>query len=146
MRSVLLCATLGVAACAPKEQAGTAAGGGPGQNLVGTWEGRSYRDASDTGIPWRSIIARAPDGTIRGTLMFTDIVAGPVPIRVREVSGSKVVQELGPYHSPSVDRDVISKATGAMQGDSLTGSYEMRPAEGGDVIRTGTFRAKKVAS
>jgi hypothetical protein len=33
-----------------------------------------------------------------------------------------------------------------VKGDSLTGSYEMRPAEGGDVIRKGTFRAKKVAS
>jgi len=101
----LLCAALVVTACAPGEKAGTATAGGPSQQFVGTYEGRSYRQAADTGIPWRTIMSIAPDGSLRGTLTFTTIKAGPVPIRVREVTGTKLVQELGPYHSPTLNRD-----------------------------------------
>ena len=142
----LFCAALVVAACAPGEKAGTAAAGGPGQKFVGTFEGRSYRQASDTGIPWRTIMSIAPDGSLRGTLTFTSITAGPVPIRVREITGSKLVQELGPYHSPTLNRDVISKSTAEVKGDSLTGEFEARPAEGGEVLLKGTFRAKRASS
>ena len=140
-----LCAVLVVAACTPGEKGSTAAAGGQAQKLVGTWEGRSYRQAVDTGIPWRTITSVAPDGSLRGTLMFTGITAGPVPIRVRAVTGSKVVQELGPYHSPTLDRDVISMSTGEFKGDSLTGDFEARSVEGGEVLLKGTFRAKRVS-
>jgi hypothetical protein len=141
----LLCAALVIAACAPGEKAGTATAGGPGQKFVGTFEGRSYRQAADTGIPWRTILSIAPDGSLRGTLTFTSITAGPVPIRVREVTGSKLVQELGPYHSPTLKRDVIATSTAQLKGDSLTGDYELRPSEGGEVLLKGTFRAKRAS-
>src|SRR3989475_5291609 len=78
----LLCAALVVAACAPGDKASTATAGGPGQKFVGTFEGRSYRQVADTGIPWRSVMTIAPDGSLRGTLTFTSITAGPGPIRV----------------------------------------------------------------
>lgn len=141
----LLCAALVVAACAPGEKAGSATAAGPAQKYVGTWEGRSYRQAADTGIPFRTIMAITPDGSLRGTLTFTGITAGPVPIRVRELKDGKVVQELGPYHSPTADKDVVSRSTGELKGDSLTGTFEMRPVGGGAVILSGTFRAKRVS-
>src|SRR2546425_7665820 len=65
----------------------------------------------------------APDGSLRGTLTFTSITAGPVPIRVRNITGSKLVQELGPYHSPTLKRDVVATSTAELKGDSLTGDY-----------------------
>jgi len=141
----LLCAALVVAACAPGEKAGTAAGG-PAAKYVGTWEGRSYRTPSDTGVPWRVIMARVADGTLRGTLTYPGTTAPPVAIRVRDYSDTSLVEELGPYHSRVVDKEVVTRAAGRVTGDSLNGTFEMRPPGGGAVIMTGTFRAKKVTS
>src|SRR2546426_8600311 len=96
----LLCAALVVAACAPADKAGTATAGGPGQKFVGTFEGRSYRQVADTGIPWRSVMVIAPDGSLRGTLTFTSITAGTGPIPARGITRSKPLPERGPHHSP----------------------------------------------
>ncbi len=141
----LLCAALVVAACAPKEKAGTATAGGPAQKYTGTWEGRSYRTASDTGVPFRTVMALVADGSLRGTLMYTGAPAPPVAIRVRQFTDTSFVQELGPYHSLVANQDVVTRAVGHVKGDSLHGTFEMRPPGGGDVIMTGTFRAKRVS-
>src|SRR5207247_9670186 len=85
----LLCAALVVAACAPGDKASTATAGGPGQKFVGVFEGRSYRQVADTGIPWRSVMTIAPDGSLRGTLTFTSITAGTGPDQVRDAGGHK---------------------------------------------------------
>src|SRR3989442_14855443 len=114
----LLCAALVVAACAPGDKAGTATAGGPGQKFVGTFEGRSYRQVADTGIPWRSVMTIAPDGSLRGTLTFTSITAGPVPHPGGKHPGAKLVQELGPYHSPTPKPDVGATSTAELKGDS----------------------------
>lgn len=150
MRS-LLGVALVVAACAPGEKPSTATAGGPGgpggpaQKYVGTWEGRSYRTQSDTGIPFRTIMARVADGSLRGTLVYPGATAPPVAIRVREYSDTGFVQELGPYHSRVANQDVVTRAVGHVTGDSLAGTFEMRPPGGGDVIMRGTFRAKRVS-
>jgi len=141
---MLLSAVLVVAACAPGEQK-SAAPAGAGQKYVGTWEGRAYRSASDSGVAYRTVLARVADGTLRGTLTYPGTEAPPAPIRVREYSDTALVQEIGPYHSRVSDRDVVTRAVGHVKGDSLSGSFEMRPPGGGDVILTGTFRAKKVS-
>src|SRR3989442_12066811 len=96
----LLCAALVVAACAPGDKAGTATAGGPGQKFVGTFEGRSYRQVADTGIPLRSVMTIAPDGSLRGTLTFTSITAGPGPLPVREITGPQPVPEPGSSPRP----------------------------------------------
>jgi hypothetical protein len=140
----LLCAALVLAACAPGEKAGTATAAGPAQKYIGTWEGRSYRSASDTGVPFRTTMAQVADGSLRGTLTYPGANAPPVAIRVRAFSDTSFVQELGPYHSLVAKRDVVTRAVGHPKGDSLTGTFEMRPPEGGAVILTGTFRAKRV--
>ena len=139
----LLWVALVVAACAPGEKKSTAPAGA--QKYVGTWEGRAYRSASDTGVPYRTVMALVADGSLRGTLMYPGTTAPPVPIRVREFSDTSFVQELGPYHSLVANRDVVTRAVGQVQGDSLSGTFEMRPPEGGDVIMTGTFRAKRAS-
>ena len=80
----LLCVAVVWAACAPGDTSRRSAAG-PGQKYAGTWEGRSYRSASDTGTPWRIVTAVAPDGSLRGTLTNTSVTAPPVPIRARDV-------------------------------------------------------------
>src|SRR5882724_12725908 len=139
----LLCAAMVLAACAPGDRARGSAG--PAQKYAGTWEGRSYRSASDTGTPWRIVTAVAPDGSLRGTMTYTSVTAPPVPIRARDVSDSAVVNEIGPYHSITANADVVTTTTGKVRGDSLNGTFEMRPAGGGNVIMSGNFRSKRVA-
>ena len=141
----LFCAAVVLAACAPGDKSRTSAAAGPAQKYAGTWEGRSFRSASDTGTPWRIVTAVVQDGSLRGTMTYTSVTAPPVPIRARDVSDSAVVSELGPYHSVTAKADVVTITTGKVRGDSLNGTFEMRPVGGGNVIMTGTFRSKRVA-
>ena len=140
----LLCATIVVAGCAPGDRSRGSTAAGPAQKYAGTWEGRSYRSASDTGTPWRIVTAVAPDGSLRGTMTYTSVTAPPVPIRARDVSDSAVVNELGPYHSIVANADVVTITRGKLRGDSLNGTFEMRPAGRGNVIMNGNFRSKRV--
>ena len=139
----LLCAALVVTACAPGER--KSAMPTSAQKYVGTWEGRAYRSESDTGVTYQIIMALVVDGSLRGTLMYPGTTLPPAPIRVREFSETSIVQELGPYHSRVVNREVVTRAVGQVQGDSLNGTFEMRPPEGGDVLLKGTFRSKRVS-
>jgi hypothetical protein len=141
MRSVL-CAALLVAACAPADKSRATAG--PAQKYAGTWDGRSYRSESDTGTPFRIVASVAEDGTLRGTLMFTQVEAPPIPVRARQLSDTALVDEIGPYQSPTAHRRVVTTTTGRLHGDSLNGTFEMRPAEGGNAIMNGRFRSKRV--
>src|SRR2546426_4915315 len=125
----LLCAAVVLAACAPGEKSRTSAGAGPAHKYAGTWEGRSYRSASDTGTPWRIVTAVAPDGSLRGTMTYTSVTAPPVPIRARDVSDSAVVNEIGPYHSIIANADVVTTTTGKVRGDSLNGRSEEHTSE-----------------
>jgi hypothetical protein len=85
------------------------------------------------------------DGSLRGTMTYTAVTAPPVPIRTREVSDTALVSELGPYHSLAANADVVTTTTGKVRGDSLNGTFAMRPAGGGNTIMSGTFRSKRVA-
>lgn len=140
MRTVF-CAALLVAACASDEKSRPA---GLAQKYAGTWEGRSFRSSSDTGTPFRIVAHVADDGTLRSTLLFTTLPAPPIPIRARQVSDTSLVNEIGPYHSPTANADVVTVASGKLRGDSLNGTFEMRPASGGNAIMNGTFRTRRV--
>src|SRR2546428_13694987 len=139
----LLCAAMVVAASARGDKSRSSAAG-PAQKYAGTWEGRSFRSASDTGVPGRIVTAVVQDGSLRGTMTYTSVTAPPVPIRARDVSDSAVVSELGPYRSIAANSDVVTTTTGKLRGDSLNGTFEMRPAGGGNVIMSGNFRSKRV--
>src|SRR5437870_2697354 len=72
----LLYAAIVLAACAPGDRSRSSAG--PAQKYAGTWEGRSFRSASDTGTPWRIVTAVVQDGSLRGTMTYTSVTAPPV--------------------------------------------------------------------
>src|SRR5467141_4769255 len=141
----LLCTAIVLAACAPGDGSRASSSAGPAQKYAGTWEGRSFRSASDTGTPWRIVTAVVQDGSLRGTMTYASVTAPPVPVRARDVSDSAVISELGPYHSITAKADVVTITTGKVRGDSLNGTFEMRPAGGGNVIMTGTFGSKRVS-
>ena len=142
MRSVL-CVALLAAACAPADKARSAAAG-PAQKYAGTWDGRAFHSESDTGTPFRIVSSVAEDGSLRGTLMFAQVEAPPIPVRARQVSDTALVDEIGPYQSPSTHRRVLTTTTGRLHGDSLNGTFEMRSADDGNVIMRGNFRSRRI--
>ena len=141
MRLDCLCAALVLAACAPGDNARAPAS--PALKYAGTFEGRSYSREADTGTPFRLEASVAPDGTLRGTLTFTTVAGPPIPVRGRQVTDTAVVNEIGPYQSPTVHRLVVTTTTGKLRGDSLNGTFEMRPADGGAPIAHGAFRSRR---
>jgi len=140
----LICAALVTAACAPGDKSKSAVPAGPAQKYAGTWEGRSYRSSTDTGTPFRIVAGVGPDGSLRSTLTFTQLGGPLIPIRARQVTDTSLVNEIGPYHSPTANADVVTTTTGKVRGDSLNGTFEMRPASGGNPIMSGTFRTRRV--
>jgi hypothetical protein len=144
MRTPLYAALI-LAACGRGETSRSSIPAGPAQKYAGTWEGRSYRSASDTGIPWRIVSAVAQDGSLRGTMTYVTVTAPPVPMRARVANDTALVAEIGPYHSLAVNADVVTTATGKLRGDSLNGTFAMRPAAGGAPIINGLYRSKRVA-
>lgn len=142
---IVLCAALAAAACTPRDKPGGAgASAGPAQKYAGTWEGRAFHSEADTGTPFRIVSSVAEDGSLRGTLMFPQVPEPPIPVRARQISDTALVNEIGPYQSPAAHRRVLTTTTGKLHGDSLNGTFEMRPAEGGNAILNGTFRSKRV--
>ena len=140
------CAALVAVACASGEQARAPDAARAPQKYSGTWEGRAFHSESDTGVPFRIVSSVGQDGTLRGTLSFLSVASPPIPVRAREVSDTMLVDEAGPYQSPSARRLVVTTTSGRLHGDSLNGTFQMRPAEGGATIMSGTFRSKRVAS
>lgn len=134
----LCCALVVLAACA-RESAQT-----PAQRFAGTWEGRSFRSAADTGVPWTVTLTVGTDGQLSGSLTFAGGSAS-VPIRVVEVTDSTIVQELGPYVSRTANAEVMTRSEGKLVEDSLVGIFEMRPTAGGEPIR-GTYGAHRAAA
>jgi hypothetical protein len=66
-------------------------------------------------------------------------------MRTRAVSDTALVAELGPYYSLAANADVLTTTIGKRRGDSLNGTFSMRPASGGAPVITGMYRSKRVA-
>ena len=124
----LLCLALVVAACA-KEKPSTPPT--PAQKFAGVWEGRSFRTPTDTGVAWAITMALDTAGKISGSLTFTGTTRPPVPVQILELTDSTVVQDLGPYTSPTANVEVVTRTTGHIAGDSLWGTLVMLPTQGG---------------
>jgi len=77
--------------------------------------------------------------------MFPQAPEPPIPVRARHVSDTVLVNEIGPYESPAAHHRVVTTTTGRLHGDSLNGTFEMRPADGGNAIMSGRFRSKRAA-
>src|ERR1035437_7190513 len=104
----LLCLALVVAACA-KEKPSTPPT--PAQKFAGVWEGRSFRTPTDTGVAWAITMALDTAGNVSGSLTFTGTTRPPVPVQILELTDSTVLQDLGPYTSPTANVEVVTRTT-----------------------------------
>ena len=131
MVRTLLCLSLVLTACAREKPRAAAS---PGELYAGTWEGRSYGSASDTGVPFTGQMTAGPQGTLAGTLTFAGLGTSPIPMRTIAVSESTIVFEIGPYQGPAAKAEAITRYEGHLKGDSLAGSYVTLPTAGGGVV------------
>lgn len=131
MMRTLLCLALVVAACArEKPRAPISAA----ERYAGTWEGRSVRDGSDSGVSFTLQMTASAGGVLSGTLAFTGATTPPIAVRTIELTDSMLVYEIGPYESPTVHKEVITRSEARVAGDSLWGVYVMLPTAGGGVV------------
>lgn len=158
----LLCLALVLTACAREKPRAVSAA----ERFAGTWEGRSVRSGSDSGVDFTMQMTAGAEGALSGTLAFTGLSTPPIAMRTIELTDSTIVFEIGPYQSPSAHKEVITRSEGHMAGDSLWGAYvmlptgagvapdmttaqwknaETQPAPGSEPIR-GTFASKRKAA
>lgn len=130
MRS-LLCLSLVIAACTGEKPRAPVS---PAARYAGTWEGRSHRSDSDTGVAFTIQLSADSQGTLSGTLAFTGTGMPAIPVRPVAVSESTLVIEFGPYQSPTANAEVITRSEGRLVGDSLVGTYVALPTAGGGVV------------
>ncbi|MFN2399818.1 MAG: hypothetical protein ABR543_14455 [Gemmatimonadaceae bacterium] len=146
-----------VAACAPKDNtdamadsammdtsAGETTEARRAAMFAGTWEGRSYRTDSDSGVAWANVVTVDADGKANGSLTFKGSSMAPVAMRAMEMTDSSVVWEMGPYTSPTTKSEVTTRTEARVAGDSLWGTFEATPTKGGDKIR-GRISAKRTS-
>jgi hypothetical protein len=126
----LLCLAFLVVACA-REAPPPA---NPAEQYAGTWDGRSMRTGSDSGVSWTSEMTATPTGTVSGTLTFSGPDTIRIEMRTLELTDSVIVFEMGPYQSPTAKAQVITRSTGQVSGDSLWGTFVMLPTTGGGVV------------
>jgi len=126
----LLCLALVLTACAREKPRATSAA----ERFAGTWEGRSVRSGSDTGVNFTMQMTASTEGALSGTLAFTGVSTPPVAVRTIEMNDSMIVFEIGPYQSPTANKEVITRSEGHLAGDSLWGNYVMLPTAGGGVV------------
>ncbi len=141
MRRLTLCLlSLAVAACA-RERAER--GSQPLASLLaGTWEGRTFVLATDSGVPWTNVLSVGADGALIGSLTYTGTNRPATAVRTADLTDSSVTWEIGPFYSPAVGAEVNSRASARYSGDSIWGTFEARPVAGGEPVR-GTFRGKR---
>lgn len=130
MRS-LLCLALVVTACAREKPRAPVSSA---ERYAGTWEGRSVRDGSDSGASFTMQMTASAEGVLSGTLAFTGVSTPPIVVRTMELTDSMIVFEIGPYESPTVHKEVITRSEGRLAGDSLWGVYVALPTVGGGVV------------
>lgn len=124
----LLCLALVLSACAKEKPSAPPT---PAAKYAGTWEGRSFQSPTDTGITWTTAMSIGTDGKLSGSLTFTGTNLPPVPIQTLELTDSTVLQDAGPYTSPTAKTEVVTREQGHIAGDSLWGTFVMLPTKGG---------------
>ena len=106
--------------------------------LEGTWHGKSFDETSDSvRATWT---LTAPSDTTKWVTRFTN---GPsVQVHVIAVAGDSAVAEMGPYKSVSRKGQMMkARFVTRVHGDTLVGTYEMRPVAKPDSVFRGRLTA-----
>ncbi len=113
------------------------------RSYMGTWDGRIFMSEQDAdGLGWRIVHWSSESGAVDGNFVFTNSAMSPAVARVISVRDSSAVIEAGPYHSGSLNTDVVLRLEGIRRDESLAGTYEIRSTVG-TVLRRGKFQARR---
>ena len=110
---------------------------------VGAWEGRLFRQRSDSGVPWTLTQSAGDDGALSGLLTFDGSPLPPAPAKTVEMRGTTVTLLVGPYLSPITRDSVVTRAVGSLVGTRFSGTFESRSLASGKRT-SGRFIATRV--
>lgn len=81
----------------------------------------------------------APQDTSKWVTSFTD---GPrVPVHIVSIAGDSIVAQMGPYKSVTARQTVTTRVVNHVHGDTLVGTFEMRPTAKPDSVIRGRLQA-----
>jgi hypothetical protein len=110
-------------------------------SMTGMWHGRSMQ-GEDTTKATRWTLDATSD-TTKWTLTFAN--GTKVPVRLVSTGGDSIVAEMGPYKSASMKgQNVNARQVAHVRGDSMSGTFEMRPVSKPDSVIRGRFDATKM--
>lgn len=105
--------------------------------VEGKWQGKTMPLTKDTVVGTWTL--DAPQDTSKWATSFTD---GPrVPVHVVSIAGDSIVAQMGPYKSVTARQMVTTRVVNHVHGDTLTGSFEMRPTAKPDSVIRGRLQA-----
>lgn len=109
---------------------------------TGTWHGVSWRDGSDLAMPWTLVQRAELDGSIVGLLTFDGLTIPPADVKLVEATDSTYAALIGPYFSPTVGADVVTRVAGTTNGNRIVGTWSAHPVAGGKTTN-GRFEATR---
>lgn len=105
--------------------------------LEGKWQGKTMPSSKDTVVGTWTL--DAPQDTSKWVTSFTN---GPrVPVHVVSIAGDSIVAQMGPYKSVTARQMVTTRVVNHVHGDSLVGTFEMRPVSKPDSVIRGRLQA-----
>ncbi|HEX5385522.1 MAG TPA: hypothetical protein VFW66_02350 [Gemmatimonadales bacterium] len=96
------------------------------KRLTGTWKGHGTDANASQAQPLTMKWKADSDGTMTGTIMPKGEPSYDVNVVWK--SDTAFIYESAPHQSKSLDEPVVTRTLAQFKGDSLVGTYEMRPA------------------
>jgi hypothetical protein len=109
--------------------------------LIGHWTGARYDSGSTTPHPFSMQWKKAPDGHLAG--MVTASAQKPYETNVVWSSDTGFVTESAPHRSSELNEEVVTRSVAHFKGDSLVGTFELRPMTYRGKSETGKFSATR---
>ncbi|MGN6392840.1 MAG: hypothetical protein ACTHM9_11420 [Gemmatimonadales bacterium] len=109
--------------------------------LVGKWTGKRFESSSTTGQRYTMQWKKDTTGALVGTVSMPS--GSSYATRVVWSSDTGFITESAPHKSGKLGEEVVTRTLSHFKGDSLTGTFEMRPMTYKGHSETGHFSAKK---
>jgi len=109
--------------------------------LVGRWTGKRFDSSSTTGQQYTMQWKKDTTGALVGTVSMPG--GSSYATRVVWSSDTGFITESAPHQSAKLGEQVVTRTLSHFKGDSLTGTFEMRPMSYKGHSQTGRFSASK---
>lgn len=109
--------------------------------LIGRWTGARYDSGSTTPHQFTMKWTKAPDGHLTG--MVTAGSQAGYETNVVWSSDTGFVTESAPHRNSDLNEEVVTRSVAHLKGDSLWGTFEMRPMTYRGKSESGKFSAAK---